>query len=79
MYLGVRIKLTLSEFVSRQKIIETLTQHMTTVHKVPLANTAELFYLYNHHVIARLSWWFATLELSLAFATHLHRIVLPFL
>ena len=77
-YLGVRIEPTLSEFVSQQKIIETLTQHMTTVHNVPLANTAKLF-IYNHHVIPRLSWWFATLELSLAFATHLHRIVLPFL
>jgi len=77
-YLGVRIEPTLTEFVSRQKIIETLTQHMTTVHNVPLANTAKLF-IYNHHVIPRLSWWFATLELSLAFATHLHRIVLPFL
>ena len=58
--------------------IEALTQYMTTFYNVPLANTAKLF-ICNHHVIARLSWWFATLELSLAFATHLHGIVLPFL
>ena len=77
-YLGVTIEPTTQEQISREKILQTISQHMSTVHDTPLAKTAKLF-IYNHHIIPRLSWWFTTLELSLSFAKHLHKLVLPYL
>ena len=77
-YLGVRIEWTLQEKQSRGRIKEILINLINLVNSTHVANTAKLW-LYNHHIVPRLSWWFTTLELSLSFAKHLHSLVLPFL
>ena len=77
-YLGVRIEWTLQEKQSRGRIKEILINLINLVNNTHVANTAKLW-LYNHHIVPRLSWWFTTLDLSLSFAKHLHSLVLPFL
>lgn len=77
-YLGVRIEWTLQEKQSRGRIKEILIHLINLVNNTHVANTAKLW-LYNHHIVPRLSWWFTTLDLSLSFAKHLHSLVLPFL
>ena len=77
-YLGVIIEPSLSEDISRTKLKETLVSLITTVNDASLASSAKL-YIYNQHIVPRLYWWFATLNLSLSFVKHLHWLVLPFL
>ena len=57
---------------------EILINLINLVNTTHVANTTKLW-LYNHHIVPRLSWLFTTLELSLSFTKHLHSFVLPFL
>lgn len=77
-YLGVLVEPLLKEHHSRDIIKTTLLKFVNLVNDTHIANTAKLW-MYNHHIVPRLSWWFTTRDLSLSFVYHLHSMVLPFL
>jgi len=77
-YLGKMLDINLSERYHKKDIIDKLTHWMDLVDKC-LLDMAMKCWIYNFSIIPKLSWWFTVSDLSVSFAKHLHKLVLPYL
>lgn len=78
-YLGKFFDPSLSEEQMKSKVQTQLMEWMTTVHKTPLLGAMKCW-IYNHIILAKLSWIFTIYNFSLSFVkAKLHKIVLSFL